>query len=126
MADITGIVSSGDIYALVSQIATGQTILPQIIKIASSASCKTLTMTYGASTLLAVDSASLSGRKYLTIRNDGKRTILVGEQSSESIYEEGYPIEPNQIVQFAFEGDSTVDLYGRSIGAICECTVWES
>ena len=122
--NVSGAVTSGDIYALVSELSLGLSVLPQEVTIGSSASSKNLVLTYGASTLLAVGSSSLSGRKQLTVRNNGRNTVLVGPSSEQAIYEEGLPVEPGETKVFKFSGDS-IDLYGRSNGFACNVTVWE-
>lgn len=122
--NVSGAVTSGDIYALVSELSLGLSVLPQEVTIGSSASSKNLVLTYGASTLLAVGSSSLSGRKQLTVRNNGRNTVLVGPSSEQAIYEEGLPVEPGETKVFKFSGDS-IDLYGRSTGFACNVTVWE-
>lgn len=122
--DTTGIVTSGDIYALVSELSLGLNVLPQDVSVGSSAASKTLVLTYGASTLLAVGSTSLSGRKKLMVRNESRNTVLVGPSSESAIYEEGMPVEPGEMKVFTFSGDS-IDLYGRSMGYAARVTVWE-
>lgn len=122
--NVSGMVTSGDIYQLVSELSLGLSVLPQEVDVGSSASSKTLVLTYGASTLLAVGSASLSGRKQLTVRNNGSNTVLVGPSSELAIYEEGLPVEPGETKVFKFSGDS-IDLYGRSNGFACSVTIWE-
>ena len=122
--NVSGMVTSGDIYQLVSELSLGLSVLPQEVDVGSSASSKTLVLTYGASTLLAVGSASLSGRKQLTVRNNGNNTVLVGPASEQGIYEEGLPVEPGETKVFKFSGDS-IDLYGRSNGFACSVTIWE-
>lgn len=121
---VSGMVTSGDIYQLVSELSLGLSTLPQSVEIGSSASSKNLVVTYGASTLLAVGATSLQGRKQLTVRNNGNNTVLVGPSSDQAIYEEGLPVEPGETKVFKFSGDS-IDLYGRSNGFACSITVWE-
>lgn len=122
--NVSGAVTSGDIYALVSELSLGLSVLPQEVTVGSSAASKNLVLTYGASTLLAVGTSSLSGRKQLTVRNNGKNTVLVGLSSDQAIYEEGLPVEPGETKVFKFAGES-IDLYGRSNGFACNVTVWE-
>ncbi len=122
--NVSGAVTSGDIYALVSELSLGLSVLPQEVSVGSSASSKNLVLTYGASTLLAVGASSLQGRKQLTVRNNGRNTVLVGPSSDQAIYEEGLPVEPGETKVFKFAGDP-VDLYGRSNGFACNVTVWE-
>ena len=122
--NVSGMVTSGDVYQLVSELSLGLSVLPQEVNVGSSAASKTLVLTYGASTLLAVGASSLSGRKQLTVRNNGRNTVLVGPSSEQAIYEEGLPVEPGETKVFKFLGDS-IDLYGRSNGFACSVTVWE-
>ena len=122
--NVSGMVTSGDIYQLVSELSLGQTVLPQEVKVGSSAASKTLVLTYGASILLAVGFTSLQGRKQLIVRNNGENTVLVGASSEQAIYEQGFPVEPGETKVFTFSGDS-IDLYGRSLGFACSVTIWE-
>lgn len=122
--NVSGMVTSGDVYQLVSELSLGLSVLPQEVNVGSSAASKTLVLTYGASTLLAVGASSLSGRKQLTVRNNGRNTVLVGPSSTQAIYEEGMPVEPGETKVFKFSGDS-IDLYGRSNGFACSVTIWE-
>ena len=123
--NVSGMVTSGDIYQLVSELSMGLSVLPQEINVGSSAASKTLIMTYGASTLLAVGSTSLSGRTQLTVKNCGRNTVLIGPSSEQAIYEEGLPVEPGETKVIKFSSGTSIDLYGRSMGYACEVKVWE-
>lgn len=93
-------------------------------------SCIRMTVTYGASRLLAVGSTTLAGRKQLIVRNLGDVAVRVSSTSSDAeIYESGILIPPGGVKSFSFippeSGGDDVDLYVRSAGHACELEIME-
>lgn len=89
-----------------------------------------MTVTYGASRLLAVGADTLTGRKQLFVRNCGDVAVRVsGESSEAAIYENGIVIPPGVMQLFRFtppsEGGDDVNLYVRSAGRACELEILE-
>lgn len=92
----------------------GVTVAPKSIK---------KTATYGASVLLAYGSSNLSERSHLIVKNLGRVQARIGENSTASIYEEGIPLEPGEVV--TFNVDSTIELWARSTGYATELEITE-
>ena len=121
---LQAMVTSDDVLQLVSAITLGLDALPQEVELSIIGTSKAITLTYGASTLLAESSSSASGRKQLIVRNEGRATDLVGPQSSNAIHETGLPVEPGETKVFRFHSAS-VDLYARAMGYKTRVSVWE-
>ena len=96
---------------------------PDYMEIGVTPDIITKTATYGASLLLAYGSANLADRTYLIVKNKGRNLVLVGDQSSAAIYEEGIPVEPGETKVFKI--GSTVSLYARSMGYGAEIEIVE-
>lgn len=124
MSNLTGNVSSSDVLELVSTVKAGLNVLPNQIDIAIAGTATSLTLTYGASTLLASGAASATDRGSLIIQNLGPAQVRVGVSSDSAIYEDGLAVEPGETKVFKFTSTS-VDLYGRAMGHATKVKVWE-
>lgn len=126
-SNLTAIPSEADMAMLSATLREGFSILPAEVDIGIAPETKTITLSYGASVLLAVGSAPATGRTQLIVYNRGPVQIKIGKSSEEAIYEEGIPIEPGQRIVFRFDADATspVSLYGRSMGYKCEVEIAE-
>lgn len=124
MSNLTGNVSSSDVLELVSTVKAGLNVLPNQIDIAIAGTATSLTLTYGASTLLASGAASATDRGSLIIQNLGPAQVRVGGSSDSAIYEDGLAVEPGETKVFKFASTS-VDLYGRAMGYATKVKVWE-
>lgn len=122
--DITGMVSASDVLALASTLAQGLNVLPQQFAIgALSSAGKSIVLTNGTSTLLAVGASVATERTALIVRNDGDVQCVIIPKGASSV-DGGLPIEPGQMLRIDVSSAS-VELYGRSTGYSCQVTVWE-
>ncbi|MBO8442624.1 MAG: hypothetical protein IAC42_02530 [Spirochaetes bacterium] len=126
-SNLTAIPNEADMAMLSATLREGFSILPAEVDIGIAPEAATLTLSYGASKLLAVGSAVATGRTRLIVYNKGPAQIKVGKSSESAIYEDGIPIEPGQRVIFRFDAEAStpVQLYGRSMGYKCEVEIAE-
>ena len=119
-SNLTAIPNEADMAMLSATLREGFSILPAEVDIGIAPEAATLTLSYGASKLLAVGSAVATGRTR-------PAQIKVGKSSESAIYEDGIPIEPGQRVIFRFDAEAStpVQLYGRSMGYKCEVEIAE-
>ena len=75
-----------------------------------------ITVTYGASTLLAGAASPLEGMKTLIVRNKGHIMARIGASSDKAIYEEGIELEPGCELRIPVTASAPPKLYGRSSG----------
>lgn len=76
-------------------------------------------------TPLFAKSVPLSGRKQLTVYNDGNETLYIGDIDVDS--ESGFPIFVGQYVTVHFDPDITTHLYGvTDTGNTTQVRIWES
>ena len=121
--DITGMVSASDVLALASTLAQGLNVLPQELEIGTMTAGKSLVLTNGTSTLLAVGASVAAERTALIVRNDGKVQCVILPSGAGSV-DGGLPVEPGQMIRNTV-ASASVELYGRSTGYSCPVTVWE-
>ena len=75
-----------------------------------------VTVTYGASTLLAGAASPLEGMKTLIVRNRGHIMARIGASSDKPIFEEGIELEPGAEIKIPVTGSAPPKIYGRSSG----------
>lgn len=126
-SNLTAIPNEADMAMLSATLREGFSILPAEVDIGIAPEAKTITLSYGASVLLAVGSAPATGKTQVIVYNKGPAQIKVGKSSEAAIYEDGIPVEPGQRVIFRFDPDATspVSIYGRSMGYKCEVEIAE-
>ncbi len=115
MRDLIPITSPADIAQVKSTLDRGLSTLPDTLEFSMAPASGKITLSYGASRLIALGGSNLSGRTKIIVTNLGPCQIRLSGSSSESaIYENGYPVEPGQTV--ILNVGSSISVYGRSTG----------
>lgn len=115
MSNLIPIVAPADIAQMHSALREELPILPGAVELPSTPLTARITLSYGASRLIAAGSSNKSGRTRVMVLNLGPCQIRInGSSSTEGIMETGLPIEPGQTVIFNISSDASI--YGRSMG----------
>lgn len=117
------IVGPSDVNQITAAIQQDKDDFLEEISFAVTPATADITVSYGASKLLAAGSDVLSGRTSIELFNYGPCSILVGPSSESAIYESGMEIPPGR--QIVLNASDAVKLYARSRGYKCKVRVTE-
>lgn len=107
--------SPADIAQVKSALDRELSTLPDALEFALAPVSGRISLSYGASRLIASGGSNLSNRTKIIVTNLGPCQIrLSGASSDSAIYETGYPVEPGQTV--ILNVGSEISVYGRSMG----------
>lgn len=117
------LVGPADVNAVANAIHQEGYQFPEQIDFAIEPLSADITVSYGASKLLAAGSDVKTGRTSIQVFNYGPCEILVGPSSTSSIYENGTAIPPG--VPVTLNVPAEVKLYARSRGYKCKVGITE-